>query len=75
MCLSLRLEHVDQSFLSELMFQKMVLKMTKYKDYKNDMAVKILNFFIFDKPQPPKLFTCNDSSKLLKLLSFNDCVA
>lgn len=49
-CLSLRLEHMDATFLAELMFHQMSLKMTKYRDFKSDMNVAILNFFIFDKP-------------------------
>lgn len=34
-CLCLRLEHIDQSFLSELMLLNMSIKMTKYRDFKN----------------------------------------
>jgi len=47
-CLCLRLEHIDQSFLSELMLLNMSLKMTKFRDFKNNMEVDIQNFFIFD---------------------------
>ena len=47
-CLSLKLEHIDQSFLSELMLLNMTIKMTKFRDFKNHLEVDIQNFFIFD---------------------------
>ena len=34
-CMSLRLEHIDQSFLSELMLLNLSIKMTKFRDFKN----------------------------------------
>lgn len=55
-CLSLKLEHIDRSFLAEMMLQNLAVKMTKYRDYKGSISVRIRNFFIFDKIQPSKLF-------------------
>ena len=54
--MSLRLEHIDQSFLSELMLLNLSIKMTKYRDFKNQIEVDIQNFFIFDAQQPPKVY-------------------
>jgi hypothetical protein len=51
-CLSLKLEHIDKSFLSDLMLVNSVLQMTKFRDFKNILELKIQNLFIFDKPQP-----------------------
>lgn len=72
-CLALRLEHVDNTFVSELMLLNFVMKMTKYRDLKNLMEVDIQNFFLLDQPQPEKLYKKN-MNELLKLISAEDCV-
>jgi hypothetical protein len=72
-CLALRLEHVDNTFVSELMLLNFVMKMTKYRDLKNLMEVYIQNFFLVDQPQPEKLYK-KHINELLKLISPEDCV-
>ena len=72
-CLSLRLEHIDQSFLSELMLLNMSLKMTKYRDFKSNLEVDIQNFFILDSMQPMKSYK-KDSGEILRLIQLEDCV-
>lgn len=55
-CLCLQLEHIDTSFLSELMLLNFSLQMIRYRDFKNNMEIFIQNFFIFDKAQPKKIY-------------------
>ena len=47
-CLALKLEHVDNTFVSELMLQNFIIKMTKFRDLKGLMEVDIQNFFVLD---------------------------
>jgi hypothetical protein len=47
-CLALRLEHVDNTFVSELMLLNYIVKMTKFRDLKSMMDVDIQNFFLLD---------------------------
>jgi hypothetical protein len=47
--LSLKLEHIDHSYLAELIFSNLRVKMIKHRDYKNQMVVTIQNFFLIDK--------------------------
>ena len=63
-CMAIRLEHIDRSFLSELMLVNMVLKMIKYKDYKNVMDIKIQNFFIFDRKQQINLNSLQNMNEI-----------
>lgn len=48
-CLSLRLQHIDKSFLSELMLMNTSINIVKHRDYLNNMNIHIKNFFIFDR--------------------------
>lgn len=73
-CLALRMEHIDHSFLAEMMFSNLRIRMIKYRDYKNEMTVNIQNFFIFDKAQSSKLLLQADLSELVKVISNEDCV-
>jgi hypothetical protein len=40
-CLSLRLEHIDGSFLAELMLANLLVNMIKFRDFKNILEVQI----------------------------------
>lgn len=73
-CLALKMEHIDQSFLAEMMFSNLRVRMVKYRDYRNEMTVNITNFFIFDKAQSPKLLLQPDLAELVRTLSNDDCV-
>jgi len=72
-CMSLRLEHIDQSFLSELMLLNLSIKMTKFRDFKNNMEVDIQNFFIFDSQQPLKIYK-REIGEILQSIQSEDCV-
>jgi hypothetical protein len=72
-CMSLRLEHIDQSFLSELMLLNLSINMTKFRDFKNHMEVDIQNFFIFDTQQPFKIYK-REIGEILQSIQSEDCV-
>jgi hypothetical protein len=52
----------------------MMVNLTKYRDLKSDMNVKIENVFLFDRMQPPKLFSAENLNLALALISKEDCV-
>lgn len=46
--LRLALKHLDNSALSQLSLENFGINMTKYMDFKNEMLIKIENFYISD---------------------------